>query len=642
MGLIKIFFGDIELDYKKDTLSLKRENNALSTDFTATYSSFPFLIIENEKSLKALGSSDIRSINKKKVIPVTIISFGIKFYGELQQLSVINGYRKCNLKCGSDILKIISKKISDYMPVVSVIPGEINPIPFNQDSNTVTTANDSWKNYPVPFIGKYFPEVKWQFPTMNWKNKYGENLSVDDKWYQYAGMINKFILDSNGQTIFRTNYISLDATNNIVINNINVAAPQIFLLSPLHYFTTYLGYKYVGDFTTNSFIKRLLFLSTKDNLVDSYVNIQHSTAISLGNVLTEQSYNETPTGPISYYYYHALALPTPKSGKYIFSIKFTEPLFITTNVTVKDKVFQAVFKGLAYGKYSHSPGVAQKIYQYDFSVDIVDSDIGEPIYLTYQNLTDNFPVYEINYRIISVDNNYKKMHPTIETGRYLPDWTVGNYLNYLKNQFNLDITIDDFKKEISLNLNETNQDSEVPVVIEKSLVLKSYDLAANSSFIIKYANSEDTALYITNNQEEVYTTQGDDFTQKIQSEFKLVPHNGTTSELSSAVEDKDGVGLLLYDTPNAPFTVASYNGLNMNIDGAGGIYQTYWKRWIKFLLNASNCQITGYFTDIEIARIYTAKSVYIDNQRYRIVSIEFSEASNNYRELVMELSSVNY
>jgi hypothetical protein len=295
-----------------------------------------------------------------------------------------------------------------------------------------------------------------------------------------------------------------------------------------------------------------------------------------------------------------------------------------------------------YWRYRHEAGTPLTVYEAEVSIDISDSDVGTTINLQYQGLLSSYPTYEIKFHIDTLDTSYKRMHPTIETGRYIPEWTVGNYLNYLKNQFNLDVEIDDFKKEISLNLNETNQDSEVPVVIEKSLVLKSYDLAANSSFIIKYASSEDTALFITSGQEEIYSTQGDDFTQKIQSEFKLVPHNGTTSELSSAIDDKDGVGLLLYDTSNAPYTVASYNGLNLNIDGAGGIYQTYWKRWIKFLLNASNCQITGYFTDIEIARIYTAKSVYIDNQRYRIVSIEFSEASNNYRELVMELSSVNY
>jgi hypothetical protein len=195
MSIIKIYAGEIELAFKKETLTLKKENNSLSTDFKVTHSTFPFLIIENENTKTALGSSDITSISKKKIIPVTVLELGIKYYGELQQLSVVNGFRKCNLKYSSEILTIINKQISDFMPTVSVIPGETNPVPYTEETDAVVSGSSNWQNYPVSFIGKIFPEVKWQFPMMYFNYKFGEALPFDDDWFQYQKYINRFSED---------------------------------------------------------------------------------------------------------------------------------------------------------------------------------------------------------------------------------------------------------------------------------------------------------------------------------------------------------------------------------------------------------------------------------------------------------------
>jgi hypothetical protein len=41
---------------------------------------------------------------------------------------------------------------------------------------------------------------------------------------------------------------------------------------------------------------------------------------------------------------------------------------------------------------------------------------------------------------------------------------------------------------------------------------------------------------------------------------------------------------------------------NLNIAGEKGIHDTFWKRWLKFRLNASGCEIIGNFTEIERKR----------------------------------------
>ena len=112
MALVKIYsLQGVEIEYKKDSLSLKKENNSLSSDFKVPHSQFPFLVIDNDIAKSVLGPSDITSIRKNKIVPVIILENGVRYYGELQQLTVLKKFRKCNLKYGSDIIPIVNKKM---------------------------------------------------------------------------------------------------------------------------------------------------------------------------------------------------------------------------------------------------------------------------------------------------------------------------------------------------------------------------------------------------------------------------------------------------------------------------------------------------------------------------------------------------
>jgi len=229
MSLIKIFANGIELDFVKDTLSIKKENTALSRDFKVAHSTFPFLIIENLAAKQALGTRALASVNKIKTVEVTIFEGGKKYLGELQILSYLNGFRKCNLKYASELLSIMNTKISSFMPIVSVIPGETNPVPFSEKSKIPLTGSMDWPAYYNGFIDKSFPEVKWQFPKMLFSNKYGENIAYPDTWSFYMGFINNY---EETSLIENSYFIS----NGICeVRNKNVIAPQLYLLSPLYY-----------------------------------------------------------------------------------------------------------------------------------------------------------------------------------------------------------------------------------------------------------------------------------------------------------------------------------------------------------------------------------------------------------------------
>lgn len=643
MALVKIFsLQGVEIEYKKDSLTLKKENNSLSSDFKVPHSQFPFLVIENDITKSVLGPSDITSIRKNKIVPVIILENGVRYYGELQQLTVLKKFRKCNLKYGSDIIPIVNKKIAEFMPSVSVIPGETSPIPFSEESTEIITGHENWETFPVGMIGQIYPDVKFQFPTIYWLNKYGVGLENTDTWFAYQNHINNFGENDLEETIFLLNIGEVDGST-VTVANKNVAMPFVFLLSPLFYVMNYLGWKISGDFTTHELIKRLLMVPKKDNISKTMLspapeNIEFPPSpawllIEEGGTFDNDIYRTVFTTTFSV------------AGRY--KIKYHFEIEHLPHLTTFDwQKSQMIVNppGDANTKFLFSKYLS---YNNDNN-HIIDGEVefeastGTAVWI-YEDTFQNLPVnYSIELIYLADEKEFNQMHPTIELGRYVPEWTVGNYLNYIKNKFNLDITLDDFKKEITLNLNENIALTEEPAIISQSLQMTSYDIAANSSFVLKEENDEDAALFIT--QEEIISYDGitDDFTKVIESKFKILPRNGYTSVLSEDINDKEGVGLVIYDESTAPFTAeATENGFNLNIPGEKGIYETFFRRWIKFLLNASNCEVTGYFTETEISKINKAKAVYINNQRFRIIDIQTTEAANNFQEVKMRLLSVN-
>jgi hypothetical protein len=642
MALIKIFStAGIEIEYKKDSLTLKKENNSLSSDFKVPHSSFPFLVIENDITKNILGSSDITSIRKNKIVPVVILENGVRYYGELQQLTVLPKFRKCNLKYGSDIIPIVNKKIAEFLPSVSVIPGETSPIPFTEESTEVITGNEYWETFPVAMIGQIYPDVKFNFPTMYWLNKYGVGLESTDPWYAYQNHINNFGTNALDETIFLLNTGEVVGSTVTVINK-NVAVPHLFILTPLHYIFTSLGWKISGDFTTHELIKRLMMVPKKDNVSKTMLApAPESVTFPTSPTWT---YIDPPGTGINYYR-TIITKYISIAGRYKLIYNFE-----IAPVIISSEYPRARFYANPAGDENSFFAFSEWVQRASGSPNIIlsgevefDSEVGNCLFF-YDFPYVELPVnYSINLTYLGDEKEFSQMHPTIELGRYAPDWSVGNYLNYIKNQFNLDITLDDFKKEITLNLNEEIVLNETPAIISQSLTMKSYDIAANSSFVLKYENEEDIALFISQDEIVTYTNQDDDFTKKIESKFKILPRNGYTSILSEDINDKEGVGLVIYDESTAPFTAESTeNGFNLNIPGTKGIYETFFRRWIKFLLNASNCEVVGYFTETEISKINKAKAVYINNQRFRIIDVETTEASNNYQEVKMKLLSVNY
>jgi hypothetical protein len=526
----------------------------------------------------------------------------------------------------------MNTKIADFMPVVSVIPDETTPENYVEESTTAFNGDANWEDYPVEFIDKKYPEVKWQFPKMQFKNKFGEELESTDPWYFYGGYVNNY---SSNLSKYNLNYFTNLGASGYLLYNRTVPSPQMFLLSPLFYALQSIGYKMKGDVQEDVFIQSLVMYSNKNNLCkvellpeptniifdglftfvsgifstpDTYRKIQQIVIVEPGNYHIE--YNFDLKGPDLFGLPRRCSLLVNPTGSDNTEVLFSALLFSPSNIRSGSTDF-----------FIDSPGVWNFLYYNDFS------EMPHSYSLTL---------------VKSESVIFHQMHPTINTGRYLPDWTLSTYINNLKNFLNLDIDIDDVTKTLPLNFNENWITIQKPEILKKSMSIVSYEQNPYNAFLLKYDNDENLALWITKDGPETYTNQISDFDQLLDSKFKFMPSNLVTTELTEALESIGGVGLMIYDPANMPFTSVDLNGQTLKLGGDGGIYDVYWKKFLKFRLNASVVEVSGGFTKTEIGKFLKTKRIHFDHQDYVVSVLGYKELKQDNYIVTFKLESVNF
>ena len=642
MRQITIIAENIELEYVPETLTLKRDNNSFQTDFKVTYTSNPFLIVENQQTKDALGPRDITSVGKKKIIEVDVIELGEKYKGEIQILDYINGFRKCNLKYASELYPLLKSKIRDFMPVVSVIPNETDPVPYAETSEEELTGSDYWPDYVLDHLENVFPQAKWQFPKMKYAELHNDT-DAGDTWYSYQNYLNNYDQDATTLelSLVENNYNI--SGSNITVYNKNVITPQVFLLTPLFYALQNIGFKLKGEFVNNGFIRRLLLQSEENNLTEV--------------IKTTEALDYTiPSSNFTYNHPFFLNKPTivdiitlQSEGNYKIKFRFELNTVQEWITFPSSRCFFAFRYNNNYAELLFNRALYYSIYNFEdtfvvegeFDFILEAAFVNQPLTFFYSNTEEEMPVFQsIEVYRTDAERSYFQMHPTIDSGRYIPDWTVAKYINELKKTFNLKVTPNDFKKELVLDFNENINVNVAPTILNKSFKVSSFNSVANTSFTLSFANDIDNALFITKDTEEIFSTQQDAFNKSIKNEFKLIDHNGVTAELNEAVVDKDGVGLMIYDPANKPNISENYLNQTLQFDGPTGLYATFWKKWLRFRLSASSLEIEGPLTEIEISKFSKTEEIYIDSQHYRIVSYQFTEVAPGKNKVKFQLESV--
>lgn len=648
MSLIKIKANGIQLDFVKESLTVKKDNNSFILDFKISHSSVPFLIIENKAAKQALGSRDITSVNKPIIIEVNVFESGKNYIGYLEQLSVIPGFRKCNLKYSSAVITLFSKKLNELMPKIYINP-LINPFP--DYVQTYLFAGLQYEGYwfgpiNIPGFIPYnqtrmqlgFPDLKYQFPTIFDPKRYGDNLANSEEWNYYQGKVNNY-----GNDGYLIRNIVTNNTATVSVQNKNVISPQLYLLSPLFYAFESVGFKIKGDFYTSDFIRKLLIYSNNDNLTTGIARAYENfitMGMGIGGIPPEVS-------AFAGFKIADLQL----AGKSIFSFSAAGSYDFKWDYVIpfSDQTIDSNFSALYLHKTSTGevfelfhigrPGYNQEQHPTGSIVlDILSSDVGVNFNLVYLHWNGSLPS---SYRVTYFDaNNIKKIYlfnPTIDLNRYVPDWTFPTYLNELKKLFNLEINLDDFNKTVNINFVKNNLLDSKIYKCNRSLKADTIDYQDFNKIEFGFDNDEENLIYFNNSG---FTTSDKlplENVLSVKSKFKFLKYNGVGHVVDKDIKENNNIGLMILNPARAPYTSDNFQGITLSISS---IFINFNKSVYKSRLNSGKVTVNGYFTETEMSKLNKVSKIYIDNQLYFVASTELSEGDDSLFSVKMNLESV--
>ena len=238
------------------------------------------------------------------------------------------------------------------------------------------------------------------------------------------------------------------------------------------------------------------------------------------------------------------------------------------------------------------------------------------------------------------------MHPTINLGRYAPEWNVATAINEAKKLFNLNISFNDQAKIVYFNFAQDLLTSGQIMDAGKSLAITEYNPPENIGFVLKYANDQDGMLYIDRTGARSYFDEYKDMEniEIIESKFKLINRLQGVVNLESTSQ-KDGTGLMIInpgDGYSAPVIIEQFEGRSLSLSGITGIYENAFRTLLQFRLYGSQLQMEGPFTEHQLQRMDKLQKIAIDNQAYVILSTEFKPTPQGNYFVTLELQTITF
>lgn len=630
MALIQIIANGITLDYVKETLTIREDNTALFGDLKMQYANHPFLILENERTKTALGPNVLQSDLKKKVHEVIVLIQGERFKGVLTILSYLPNYRKCDLKYGSDLVPLFTKKIRDLMPVVSVTNSP-HPIPYTEETfGDFSNTQQAFADFVAEANSKPWPESQMAFPTMRHLNRFGVDLDEEDDWYLYQNFVNNI----NADGALLQNELEVISATNKNTKNKNVASPQVYLMEVLRLIFLNSGYTIDGGFYKSQFFRKVLLFSKETNMV-SYEVPFPTTTVDLLNAVWERENGLPYKSPFIKYNTKTASFTAVEEGDYRIDFSID-----TSNFSNSQQAWVEV-KHSASG-FIRAIELQNGIETTDsVSVTISSEDVNTEIRIKYIAREKQAPD---NLGVIYYKDNPEKtmhfMHPTIELSRFVPDWTVSAFINNLKKWVNLDVVVDDHSKIIYFNfLNDFIKTQTAPPIKEDVLISK-FDSTPYDGFVVKYENEEDAAVYFS---KAGIVDSATSYPSVFENKFKLMPSLSYTTDLSEEAFDRDGVGLILFKNHyGVPYTSKDVSSNTLNFNGVGGLFDLYWKDTLAARLNSASVVVESVITATELRKLKAARQLFMNHQKYIIISIRYSETVNSNFKTRIELETLNF
>ncbi|PQB08033.1 hypothetical protein BST83_13380 [Polaribacter filamentus] len=608
----------IELPYLKETLSLKDVNDAFNDSLTLTHAEFPFIIEENEDVIKELGSSEINSLTSKKEIEITFIFGASVFFGKLKVLKYLKNRRSCVLKFGNEFIKILDKKIADYMPVYKY-NGETpytETVAAYYDQSTFIEAIKT-------DIAKPYPQIDYAAPTLDVGKYY-----TDDEWSSFQQRFNQKL-----PTLLVNRRETIIADFSYNVKNFNSFVPMPYLMALLKNPILNNGYKLAGSFVDNPFNSKIVIVPKET----------HNNTAYLENTGIYFSFADAEILTIGEFYSYVSVYANFGIGIHNINIALTNIQQPTTSGTTKVKVYRI------YNEASQTEFFLEKeITEFDFvsnaqfiesiSFEVTEDNITDSaLCIQYQHSNNVLPDEStININPEAEETVLHLIHPTVDLSRYVPDWSIGELINNLKNWQNLDIVLDEVTKTIYLNYNiEFLNSTDHVDLSDKVIAISDKENAFKNKYNLTYADNKNNVL-IEDGHQTINGVVTEDVVS-ITNKFKALTENSIGNPTSKEYLAEAGVTLILLSDTNE--FANSYNTQTLGMHGDFGIVNNYWKKWINFRQKAKQITAVAYLNTLEISKIKKIRKIYFDTRMFAVKGFT-TKIKTKLNEVTFELENI--
>ncbi|EHO05415.1 hypothetical protein HMPREF9714_03353 [Myroides odoratimimus CCUG 12901] len=603
MKLISIYKDGVELDYIRDTLSLKVDTSLFPDTLRFESNEFPFLIINNAVTDKLFGLNDI-SVDSSPYYDVTIVTSEGSIPGELQILESFSDYRKCNVRFASKLFAESKKKIRELMPVISVT-GTNPPMPYSDKYEGVPPAPTYYQDYVDSVRKGTFPNQLWTAAQISFPTKNGDYLKEDDKWYKYCRYL-------NGRTGEGNYYLNIleDTPEGGEVHNLNVPSWNVFLLTPLKIICDNIGLKFPENLLNNPFATSLAFYSSETNLTEV------TSGSDKNNIQFDRwnwSFIANNTDPNKPSWKKEFNLNIKKAGKYSINYKFKA---LNNRYRIAIESFNGIEPlnpdeyFIEEKEFYNREEIFDNSFEFEVTQENINRDRRYFFVVRAFKPEDPFEIDHIYSNNILFKPGYM-FHPTIEIGRYLPDWTVGDYLDQLRLLFNIQFRESENNTVLEVKYND-REISHIDYVDLGSIYIPSFPKNEITDLVLKFGNEIDPKLYINKESIADKRITVEDKTKLIENKFKYIP-----SMLTEASDKKDGIGLVLLTSNNdMPVSTIGTENFTMN-----SIYRHYYKHSMEAYLQSNRLQIEHSVTIFELNEIQLKRKVLINKRPYLVLEL---------------------
>lgn len=549
-----------EIDLSRYGLDTKERSSMFSDNIYGSYS-LPFVITEANDIIQKIGFPTMDNIimestalNGRLRLPQR--HYKCQFYIESHKDNKL----ECRIEFGEDKPAIFDVDISDL--------------------NWDTVITPDIKALAESKLNKEWPEVQENYPMV-----FDNEIQEDDNYDKFLGFINNYD-DINNE--FLTNEMVQETDDNgdpvNVPYNRNVLVPCVYLMEILRKIYAADNKVMIGEAVSHPKLTKAVYVP------DNYLEKLDSSQYFQWSFGLRENYNNQNYQP-EQNFYQQLFNPTAV-GSYKLKIKVNLPANIAGDFRLEVRLNNPILK------LYESNGSRVDI---DDTVTINVEDLnGTPevdvrMFISYTDIN----ISEYNSFEIAFDDGAVNVFPNVYSlSDFVPEMTCGEYINMMKDWFNLRIRPEE--NYVKIDFIENN-------IGDEEIVDHEHLRSPDAEF--KFNNNRYYKLTYEDGQRVNYTRDGQIQTEVIkkgQDEVKLenpvrnlpvVINEGTITATREG--ERADMDFVLYD--GSPI-ISDNSGLSLQ-----NVFDEFWKKWVKTRINGK--EIEEDFTcsiheDISIDKMY--------------------------------------